>query len=318
MYKCTDCGKIYKTKPEFCDCGNINFIAIRDSSTDYDTDVSQKDKSDMVIISIFLFFIILTVFTFIYLSVKKYNENNKEKNIEKQEIVTSEDLTEKEPQKTTETKSDEPEKKRINIFVDNLTNMAQPKSQHAEKKELQNNPRTVTPNNKTKYDNKKSSTGITAQNTTKNQTQSIPMTQPPVVTPKIDQTGSQNSQQQSSPAQIPTISSLVQPSTEPDIRTIKKELTQYKTALRNKIASDIDFTKVTGDGSCSVSFKIDSKGKLIERNFIKQSQNDSLNDEVYSAIMKNPIYNAPPEGYKYETLKLSVKIYGGNFEINLN
>ena len=98
---------------------------------------------------------------------------------------------------------------------------------------------------------------------------------------------------------------------------LQQEYTNYKIGLRNKIASNIDFTAVVGDGSCVVSFKLDASGNLINRAFSQQSINDSLNDAVYSAMMNTPTYKTPPAGYKNQTLRLSVKMTGGNFEVNL-
>lgn len=98
----------------------------------------------------------------------------------------------------------------------------------------------------------------------------------------------------------------------------KQELANYKINLRNKIASRIDFASIVGDGSCVVSFKISNSGQLINRNFAVQSENTSLNDVVYRAMMQTPSYIAPPQGYNGETLRLSVKIYSGSFEVSLN
>ena len=98
---------------------------------------------------------------------------------------------------------------------------------------------------------------------------------------------------------------------------LQQEYTNYKIGLRNKIASNINFTAIVGDGSCVVSFKLDASGNLINRAFSQQSINDSLNDAVYSAMMNTPTYKTPPAGYKNQTLRLSVKMTGGNFEVNL-
>lgn len=102
-----------------------------------------------------------------------------------------------------------------------------------------------------------------------------------------------------------------------DYEAQKKELAAYKIALRNKIGGNINFAAVIGDGKCAVTFKLDSTGNLIDRKFSLQSTNDSLNGVVYSAMMQNPTYKAPPAGYKDETLTLSVQIYGGQFEVDL-
>lgn len=97
----------------------------------------------------------------------------------------------------------------------------------------------------------------------------------------------------------------------------KLEYANYKTALRNTIGKKIDFTKVVGDGNCTVAFRIDATGKLINRSFSKQSSNITLNDAVYAAVMSTPSYSPPPSAYKNETLNLNISFYNGNFEISL-
>ena len=99
---------------------------------------------------------------------------------------------------------------------------------------------------------------------------------------------------------------------------IKQELASYKNGLQNNIGRKINFANVIGDGNCAITFKVDSSGKLINRNFATKSSNITLNDAVYSAMMSTPSYNPPPEGYKSETMTLRVKIYDGNYEISLN
>lgn len=99
---------------------------------------------------------------------------------------------------------------------------------------------------------------------------------------------------------------------------INREIANYKASLRNNIGKKINFANVIGDGSCAITFKVDSSGKLINRNFATKSSNITLNDAVYSAMMSTPSYNPPPEGYKSETMTLKVKMYDGNYEISLN
>ena len=102
-----------------------------------------------------------------------------------------------------------------------------------------------------------------------------------------------------------------------DTAAQQRELANYKLALMKKIASSINFAEVIGDGKCAVTFKIDSSGNLVNRNFAVQSNNITLNDVVYNAMMRTPTYKTPPAGYKKETLTLTVKMYGGNFEVDL-
>lgn len=97
----------------------------------------------------------------------------------------------------------------------------------------------------------------------------------------------------------------------------KQEYLNYKVQLRNAIGRKIDFTRVIGDGACTVAFKIDSTGKLINRSFAKQSTNNTLNDAVYNAVMATPSFNPPPEAYNNEVLNLNIRFSNGNFEISL-
>ena len=97
----------------------------------------------------------------------------------------------------------------------------------------------------------------------------------------------------------------------------KQELITYKAQLRNTIGKKIDFTRVIGDGSCTVAFKIDANGRLTNRSFAKQSSNNTLNDAVYAAVMATPTFNPPPNAYKNETLNLNIRFSNGNFEISL-
>ncbi len=98
----------------------------------------------------------------------------------------------------------------------------------------------------------------------------------------------------------------------------KQELASYKIALRDTIGHKINFTNVVGDGKCTVSFKINSQGRLVNRSFSQQSPNLTLNDAVFSAVNSTPTFKIPPSGYKNETLNLNVSFYNGNYQISLN
>ena len=120
------------------------------------------------------------------------------------------------------------------------------------------------------------------------------------------------SQQVQSPAQVKPVPAQ-------QVKTVNpQEMINYKIALRNRIASKIDFTSILGDGTCVVSFKISQSGTLINRAFVKQSENGILNDIVYKAIMSTPTFNSPPSSYNNETLKFTVKMYDGRYEVSLN
>ena len=97
----------------------------------------------------------------------------------------------------------------------------------------------------------------------------------------------------------------------------KTEIENYKVALRNNIASKIDFAHIYGNGNCIVGFSVDNSGKIINSQFIQESPNYSLNGIVINAVRNTPYFYIPPVGYNGETLNLSIKFYNGEYEVNL-
>ena len=143
---------------------------------------------------------------------------------------------------------------------------------------------------------------------TSNQAKTV--TQTPAITKNSSQATTITHTQSSQPiVQTPPAKSQAQ---------LRQELATYKSGLRNTIGRKVDFTKVIGDGECSLSFKVNSSGRLISKAFTKQSSNITLNDAAFNALNTTTSYNPPPEGYKGETFKLTIKFYNGNFEISLN
>lgn len=134
-----------------------------------------------------------------------------------------------------------------------------------------------------------------------------------VQSPKPQQTQTKQKPQQ----QVNIPQPALRPKATIDTAALARELHNYKTGLRNTIGRKVDFTKVIGDGECIVAFKVDSNGKLINRSFAKQSNNITLNDAVYKAVMSTPSYNPPPAGYKNEILNLKVRFFNGNYDISL-
>jgi len=160
---------------------------------------------------------------------------------------------------------------------------------------------------------KPKTTATTTSAKPKQQTQQTTQT----TTPKTTQT-SQTTKTITTQVAKPVTTQVQQPVQTQNTAQMRQELASYKVGLRNKLAKGINFTHIIGDGNCSVSFRVDTAGNLINRKFSVQSDNDSLNNEVYKTIMNNPTYKSPPEGYKNETMTFSVKMYGGRFTVTLN
>lgn len=159
-----------------------------------------------------------------------------------------------------------------------------------------------------------------SQTTTKQQSQTTVSTQQPSAPiPKTQTQQQQNTQTQAQLiAQQQAQAAQAAKQAAQAAAAAKQELANYKTSLRNAIGRKIDFASVVGDGTCSLSFRINSSGRLTNRTFTKQSSNLTLNEAVYSAMNATPSYNPPPEAYKNETLNLTIRFYNGNFEISLN
>lgn len=329
MFRCKDCGQEFDIKPEYCDCGNNVFeeIVVNSAVNNSEIKIQQKEEfkeeykriplqeqiSPLAIV-IFSICILLSLLSIIFIGRGSNTETQTE-----QAKATQEKPSENIPS--------------INSLWDNTPAVVkvvevQPSPVQAKPVEVQKSAQTVKPVQKP---------ATTVKQQTQTQTQK-PKTivQPtkkaeakPALTQKqtpATQTTSQTDVSKYIPKQTTQVASsqtqqtTVQPVKEEpkvDIAALQKELLNYKIALRNKIASDIDFVKVVGDGNCQITFKIDSSGNLVNRNFAVQSPNNTLNDVVYNAMMRNPSFKTPPQGYKNETLTLTVKMYSGNFEVDL-
>ena len=354
MYKCTDCGKEYKDKPPFCECGNNNFeeIGIITAPAKKETNkkitkenseeiqpqpqIPTEPKKDYtyIILSCILGLCIILIITGVF-HLKSISKKDA-KPIETQPAQTQTAMPIVPSQEQKKEQTPNPPKNQVFTFSfgnEQQNNQEkikeQPKqTQKTDTKKTQplNKKTTAEPKKQTKTPVKQTQTQTKLPKITQTQSQPVQkQTQAQKNTPQVQvQTQAQkplqsrqNTQTQKLGLSLPADKTLTQT---PKVNTaeMKKELLQYKIALRNRISSDIDFTKVIGDGKCVITFKINSAGKLTNRAFATQSDNDSLNDAVYSAVMKNPAYNPPPSGYKNETLHLTVKIYGGRFEVDLS
>jgi len=345
MYRCSECNQTYKIKPDYCDCGNDVFEEIKENETQKeaekqnvqnnsfaikDTDkkpIESEYKKNMPSIIFFIFCIILSLIILFFIGnpkdeIKKESENKQIKTVQNIPDIDKIWNDEKPKAKTNISKKSEPkivQKPEIQITDS--------------KKEIK--PTLQKPQNQTQSA-KQSNSGF--QKNTK-QTQKISknassqLNQPAKVSQQIF---SQKPIQSKAPVQKPAQQPIQQVQQQNNTQTTQtsqkiqttvvvpketqinpEELKQYKKALRNKIVSNINFLNIAGDGKCVLSFNISQSGVLTNRKFISQSQNTSLNDEVYSAMTKVSYFKTPPAGYKNETIKLTVKISGSNFEVSL-
>lgn len=95
-----------------------------------------------------------------------------------------------------------------------------------------------------------------------------------------------------------------------------KELSDYKVALRKRLFSVFPILNVSGFGSATIGFTISKDGKLLNRHFVKQSDNKSLNDAMYHMLMRTPSFNPPPESYSGEQIILRMDYNNGSYSFS--
>lgn len=355
-YKCTDCGQEYDIKPEFCDCGNNvfeeiqdakveNFNSVRNSApiTDEKTDKKTykefpQKRVDIPSLLIFITCIILSILSWIFIG---------------RDINTSKEMTTNEPKTITNKQIPDinklwNDKSAMPVVIPEPVAVKvveiSPKTSNIAPQPAKTVQKTV--NSPSKNNNSKSQvkTPVTQPQKTVQQVQNTPVntvqkaqptmteqqkqeiiqklstkkTPPQKTEPKkVEQVKTETQKNVEPPKQEQIKQEVKQEVKMPDAAQLKKELDEYKIALRNKLGRAINFSAVIGDGKCAVTFKLDQTGNLVNRKFAVQSQNNSLNDAVYAAVLQNPTFKEPPAGYKNETLTLTVTMYGGNFEVKL-
>ncbi len=307
MYKCTECGQEFDIKPDYCDCGNDTFEQkvepapkMPEKRPEVPTPQVQTVRRTVDLPSLLIFFacIVLSILSLIFIG----REGEKAKDIKAQ----------KTPQVAEEMPSiDEiwKETKRPTI-IEKIKEIPSKKSEILPK--IQKKTAATVPVVKAKA---KSAAQTATQTVKKTVTPAMTEIQKQEIIKKLTSTPQKQPVVEKQPVTVQTPTPKPEPKI--DYAAQKRELAAYKVSLRNKIGASINFAAVIGDGKCAVTFKIDETGNLTSRKFSQQSQNDSLNDAVFAAMMQNPTFKAPPEGYKNETLTLSVKMYGGNFEVDL-
>ena len=354
MFRCKECGTEFDVKPDYCDCGNDTFDEIVEQFESVElpkeeptlpklennnpfkfeqkvakevvreekvekTPKKEKKQEPLIVferpdlpqikiepisLTIFLICLILSFVIVFFVGnpdsnvqakkeVKQQTINNNIPNIDKIWDNTKPTAQQMAETQVAEESPAEPVIEQEPVQVKNPVQkiIAPQKTQTPKKLQTKNNSAVTLPKSK-------SSKAVSVGNI---QQKSKPTTTKP--------------QQTSSSTQKPKVQTQVTQSVQ---KVNPQEMAYYKVALRNKIASKIDFTNILGDGTCVVSFKVSSSGQLTNRAFAKQSDNGMLNDEVYQAIMSTPTFKAPPTGYNGATMRLTVRMYGGQFEVSLN
>ncbi len=317
MYKCTECGLEYDKKPEYCDCGNDEFVlTIEDKKPEnpvkeaVNTVPEQKEEPNIVQSQIYneispkariniepismTIFILCLILSFLIIFAWKPAEKEVKAPIKKEtvnvEIPSINKLWKESQIQQPEVKKEEPKQPVMPAVV-----KTQSKPAPVVKKTTQTKPVI------------KKQTAKPVQKTAPKQVQKQEVKKP--IYQPVTETVSSEAEKQAKIAE--QAQKLLQAQQD------KQEYATYKINLRNEIGRKVDFTKVIGDGSCVVAFSLNSSGKLVNRTFEQKSTNMTLNDAVYKAVMSTPTYNPPPALYKGETFRISISFNNGNFSITL-
>ncbi len=338
MYKCTECGMEYEVKPDYCDCGNDEFVLTVEKEPEPVIEIKKEEPPEIESAKVnvepirqtvkdvqyklpvspfaliaFVACILLSILILFVWNPNTDNPPQPEEQEHKHETVKNIPSIDKlwkdpEPVKVEPVKQEEQVKQEPIV--------QKPKVQTVVKK-----PATTQKQQKT----------TTVVPLTKNTSTKIAQTTKPKTTTKTTTAPTQQQSVQDTEAQ--KAAEAAKKAAEEKLKAeneaklaaekarqaslSKQEYANYKIALRNTIGKKIDFTKVVGDGDCVVSFKLDSSGNLINRSFAKQSTNLTLNNAVYKAVMATPTFTQPPSAYKNETLRLNISFNNGNFAITI-
>lgn len=279
MFRCTDCNAEYKIKPDYCDCGNNMFDEVPEQMPAHS--YTAIPAGQIISIIIFVFCLILAVIPWTIPAQKSKPVSSPAK-LEKQEANIP-DIDK--------------------IWNDKTAKALPPITAQQTAAESKKSPalRIV-----------KSTTQQPAKNNvTAPKKQSKPE-------PQAKKQSSQKPKQQQTVNQNKKATATTLPASPKPQRPVmsKTEFENYKNGIRLALLSKLDLVKITGAGECAVKFSLAQNGKLINRGFLYQSNNKSLNDQIYYMLMRLPVYKTPPAGYSGEVIKLKFRIDNGAYEIS--
>lgn len=322
-YICKDCKKEFNNPVEYCDCGNNTFNIVEDTVIEK----AQKsvnpakplDKGNFLSWTIFSFCIVMSLFVIFFvgnpqkIAATKHPKAvvNKAENIPNIDTIWNNTPVKVKP-KIQQPQQTQPQTKTIQIEEPPFANeiYGKPQSSYVPPKVV----KVVT-------------APVKKNNIVKNLIPNIIM-KPKVVTPKVVV----KPKPKTVVKKTKPIKQTTKPTTKisqaksPVIRESQpvtynnsvdnEENIRYNQALMRKLYSKFVVGGLSGSGTCVVSFSVNSNGKLLNRKFVRISDNKRLNDTVYYMLMSVPYFSAPPQGYTSEILRLKVNYSNGDYEFS--
>ena len=278
------CGKKFETKPDYCDCGNDTFQNIQPA-------ISKKTSDNKMILWLAVGFIVFLTFILLIAAPK---DNKK--------LLSDTTNNQQKPSVTEAQTTSQPELTTPNQVITPQTNNVIPPTK----------PQPIAKTSVKSQTTKKQLTNIQAQSKAK-QTKTLTGTSTKTTTAAkvvpVTKSTTQTVKPQTQPQTKQTNTTTNKPA-------MSEEYYNYKLTLRQALFSKLSVASVQGSGSCGIEFSIDSTGKLINRGFTFQSDNKSVNDEVYKMLMRMPKFYPPPSGVQSEKIKMVFKFDNGSYYVN--
>lgn len=302
MYKCSECGKTFDKKPDYCDCGNDEFINDTPTVKEEKTNIVKKEVENTwfkdnlpSLCFLFVCIILSVVILLVKVNVPEktvQHQQEKKETISKKvnwELFEDNQIKQTTPKNTVQQPVQPVVQQPVQKHVQNTVKNIQPKQVKKETKEIKQNKQTT------------QKTQAKTQVTQKSQP-----VQKPQTTQKTQQTQpvQKTTQSQTNVQQIPKVDT-------------QKILNNYKNSVAKSFYAKINFGNVIGSGSCEVTFKVDSNGNVYNKSFSKLSSNTTLNDAVFNGVNIVSRVQTPPSEYKGETLRMQVGFNNGNYYIRV-
>lgn len=315
MYRCIECQKEYKEKPDYCECGNDTFQYIEEQIVIKEKPIKQpmtvEQKSQIISLIFFIICILLSVVVWI-IPIKSATEEvtiKEEKPVVKN-IPNIDKFWDSTPVKIKEIEQPKPEFKKEPIPLNVIPYENKPVQKPVQQKVVKQPKRQI---NAAKPALKPQAKKIELKPVQANQKpvtqqQNKPKEQQKVKQEKFKIINEQPQKQEIKPIEQPK--KVYNPNS--------PQMLKYKGELRAALFRKLPVGSIQGSGTCSVHFSVDSTGKLVNRAFTKQSDNKSLNDAVYYMLMSVPRFSVPPSEYSGEMINMTFKINNGSYEITIN
>lgn len=280
------CGKKFESKPDYCDCGNDSFQELKPAVSEITSTPKAPDNKMILWLTVGLVVLLTLVLLLVAPKDNKKIIPDSSENDKKTTVTEN-----KQPVQPVAPVVNQVSKPQVKIVT------AAPKPQPVVKQQVKKSAvqtQTIKPQSKTRQSTPAAKVPQSA--TSKNTTTKVKATSS--AKPKTVQTQQPvNTSTQKKPA-------------------MTEEYYNYKLTLRQALFSKLSVASVQGSGTCGIEFSIDSTGKLINRSFTFQSDNKSVNDEVYKMLMRMPKFYPPPAGMGADKIKMVFKFNNGSYYVN--